>query len=85
MPDQPTTVTPAQLAAIPPEHRRTIARWLLEHAATFKPSWLLIPGACAAVHDALKGAAVDLAMPETDCTNTSHANRVILDLLATNH
>jgi hypothetical protein len=73
-------VTDEQLAAVPLEHRRTVARWLTERAGTFKASSLFGPFLTDTVHDALQGAATDLMTPGVDDTTIGHARAGLRDL-----
>lgn len=46
---------------VPQEHRDAVARWLLERAAEYRPSWLLGGTEVLLMQDALKSAAIDIA------------------------
>ncbi len=60
-------VTADDLAAVPEEHRRTIALWLAQRAAGITGAeWILGEIATRAAVDNLNGAAVDLAHAGTD-------------------
>jgi hypothetical protein len=73
-------VTEQELADIPEQYRRTIARWLLDRAERCKPSRLLDYHTARQIQGALGGAAVDLADPLAEDTTTGHARNVITDL-----
>lgn len=76
----PTPVTPAQLAAIPAEHRALVARFLIERAAQFKPSFVLSAEMTSVIQAALTGAAVDLHDPESDDSTLGHVAVVVAEL-----
>lgn len=71
------TITPEDLAAIPEEHRKIIARWFIQRAETFEPSWVLSWDAATIIRGVLTGSAVDLADPLSDDSTTGHATRVL--------
>lgn len=70
-------ITPEDLAAIPEEHRKVIARWLIQRSETFTSSWMLPSDAAAIIQSALTGSAVDIADPLSDDSTTDHATRVL--------
>lgn len=76
----PHPVTPEDLAAIPAEHRRTIARWLAEKAEAVRPSFVMPPTVAMTVTAYLSGAAVDLVEPLAEDTTISHAAAILRDL-----
>ena len=76
-------VQPEQLAAIPAEHRRTIALFLIDRAENTRTSWVLDRHTRGIVSDVLYGAAVDLADPLSEDSTTHHAADVIQDLKGT--
>jgi hypothetical protein len=59
----PPPVTDDDLWAVPLEHRRTVARWLTQRAASFEASSLFGPFLTETVKAAVQGAAVDLMTP----------------------
>lgn len=75
-------ITPEILAGIPDDHRRTIARWLLERAGSYQPSIFINAHTAEHLHRALLGAAVDLAEPLADDTTIGFAAGVVTDLLS---
>lgn len=74
------------LYAVPIEHRRIIARWLVAKGQLYtqmskRPNLLDPDGRISAmVADVLKGAAVDLMDPLTEDHTVDHANNVLADL-----
>lgn len=74
------TVSNVDLAAIPAEHRRTIARWLVERGDIFRPSFILSAEDTATIRDVLRGAAVDLATPTAEDSTVGHADQVLGEL-----
>lgn len=70
-----------ELMAVPEEHRRTIARWLLDRSERYQPSMVLSEDAAELVRGAVLGCAVDLADPESEDSTVEHANEVILGLV----
>lgn len=73
-------VEPAALAAIPVEHRHTIALWLLQRANRYQPSFVCPETTASALQAALSGAAVDLYMPEAEDSTVGHAAAVVAEL-----
>lgn len=73
-------VEPAALAAIPIEHRHTIALWLLQRAKQYQPSFVCPETTASALQAALSGAAVDLYMPEAEDSTVGHAAAVVAEL-----
>ncbi len=78
--DPPSTVTPEDLAKIPAEHRRTIARFLIQRADGTRGSWVLSDHTRRIVADVLNGAAVDIADPLADDSTIAHAADILTDL-----
>lgn len=73
-------VTDDDLWQIPAEYRDTVARWLIQRAATFQPSMFLSTDAAPFVQSAILGAAVDLAAPGADDTTADAAQAVLTRL-----
>lgn len=69
-----------QIEAIPEQHRRLIAQWLLERVAQYQPSWLLPQWQVALLCDAISGVAVDLMRPVSDDSTLDYAAEVLHDL-----
>ena len=78
--EPPTPVTDDDLWQIPAEYRDTVARWLIQRAATFQPSMFLSTDAAPFVQSAILGAAVDLAAPGADDTTADAAQAVLTRL-----
>lgn len=76
-----TLVHPADLAAIPLEHRQTIGRWLYERSRMVEPSCLLGAEAADAARGMLAGAAADLVDPESEDTTVAHENAALAELM----
>ncbi len=75
-------VTDADLAAVPAEYRRTVARWLLQRGGQFRESWVCPAEVVGAIRDALSGAAVDIAAPGSEDSTVGHAVSVVDGLAA---
>lgn len=73
-------ITVEQLADIPAEHRRVIARWLCERANGIRPSMVCTPDTAEAISGVLYGVAVDLADPLAEDTTLAHSVAVLNDL-----
>ena len=71
------TVTPGDLAAIPYEHRKTLARWLLQRGQGFQPSIFLSAREAGCIRDTFTGAAVDVADPLSEDSTIGHAAHVL--------
>ena len=71
-----TAGEPEQLAAIPAEHRETIARWILERADGIGPSFLCTPATADMCRAVLVGVAVDLADPGAEDSTIELAEAV---------
>lgn len=70
-------VTPEQLADVPVEHRRLIARWLAERAAHMEGSLIFPRHITAQAQNALAGAAVDLCNPFDEDTTIGHGAELL--------
>jgi hypothetical protein len=75
-------IEPTDLAEIPEGYRRTIARWLLERATQYRPSFLLTVEGSRLIQGALAGTATDLADPLADDSTLMHQAELIAPLLA---
>ena len=70
-------VTDDDLWQIPAKHRDTIARWLIQHGASFQPSTFLPADLAVIIASAFDGAAVDLAEPGAEDSTLDHAQAVL--------
>lgn len=70
-------VTQRELAEIPQEQRRVIARWLVERAAQFRPSLVLTKHEAQQIQGVVLGLAVDLFDPLGDDSTIEHAAQVL--------
>lgn len=73
----PHNIRPADLAALPIEDRKVIARWICERADQIRPSIYCTPDTVEAITGVLYGIAVDLADPESDDSTVQHAREVL--------
>lgn len=74
------SIEASELAAIPEEHRRTIARWLLERTKQYRSSFVLSEDEAKLITGALAEAAVVLVDPESEDSTLTHAADVLQDL-----
>lgn len=65
---------------VPVEHRRAVARWLIERGDQFQQSWVLGAEQAQMIRGALYGAAVDLVDPDSEDTTVEHAAEVVAEL-----
>jgi hypothetical protein len=80
-PTTPPAILAEDLAAIPAEHRRTIALWLTQVADSHTGGWVISAAEAALIRNVLLGAAVDLADPTSEDTTTDHAVEVLARLV----
>jgi hypothetical protein len=73
-------IRPEDLAGIPAEHRRVIARWLCERANSIRPSMFCTPSEAEAIGGVMYGVAVDLADPLADDSSVAHSAAVLATL-----
>lgn len=74
---EPGPVTDDDLAAVPLEYRRTVARWLTERAASIQPSIFVTDHEAGLIRACLQGAAVYLMSPGVDDSTIGHAQAVL--------
>lgn len=79
-PAAPRTILAEDLAAIPAEHRRTIALWLTQVAESHTGGWVISAAEAALIRNVLLGAAVDLADPTSEDTTVEHAAAILGEL-----
>lgn len=68
------------LARIPEEYRRVIARYLVQDAKRYRPSFVLSEHSAKLIAGVLTGAAVTLMTPLDEDTTIMHAADVLDDL-----
>lgn len=69
------------MAAVPVEHREAVARWLIQRAGRYQPSFILTGDQAGMIQDALCSAAVDVADPTAENSTLAHSAEVMRRLL----
>ncbi len=73
-------ITAEDIAAIPEGHRRTIARYLCDHALALRPSMFATQRDVEAISSMLLGVAVDIVEPVSEDTTVQRATEVLASL-----